>query len=135
MVPVWVHQAVAFAIASEFCRKRPFARNFRSEDQSHSQNQWHSLANSFATLHSQLLFEIWWLKFASQFRGASYGGHLKPVTLKPVSRIFCAFHVFVSAFSAFYAFLCCGVSSDPCFFGVRGNVRSFHIFVVSGSNR
>ena len=27
-----VHHAIAFAIASEFCRKHPFARNFRSED-------------------------------------------------------------------------------------------------------
>ena len=25
--------AIAFAIASEFCRKRPFARNFRSENE------------------------------------------------------------------------------------------------------
>ena len=30
---VWVHQAIAFAIASEFCRKLPFARNFRSKDE------------------------------------------------------------------------------------------------------
>ena len=28
----WVHQAIAFAIASEFCRKLPSARNFRSDD-------------------------------------------------------------------------------------------------------
>ena len=28
-----VHHAIAFAIASEFCRKRPFARNFRSENE------------------------------------------------------------------------------------------------------
>ena len=35
------------------------------------------------------------------------GGHLKSVTLKPVSRIFCIFRVLVSAF---YAFLVCGVS-------------------------
>ena len=28
----WVHPAIAFAIASEFCRKRPFARNFRIEN-------------------------------------------------------------------------------------------------------
>ena len=27
-----MHQAIAFAIASEFCRKRPFARNFRNEN-------------------------------------------------------------------------------------------------------
>ena len=36
------------------------------------------------------------------------GGHLKPVTLKPVIRIFRIFRVFVSAFSAFSAF-------SPCF--------------------
>ena len=28
-----MHHAIAFAIASEFCRKRPFARNFRSENE------------------------------------------------------------------------------------------------------
>ena len=28
----WVHQAIAFAIASEFRRKLPFARHFRNED-------------------------------------------------------------------------------------------------------
>ena len=48
----------------------------------------------------------------------SFGGHLKPVTLKPVIRIFRIFRVFVSAFSAFSAFLLCGISSDPCFFRV-----------------
>ena len=45
-----------------------------------------------------------------------YGGHPKPVTFKPVSRIFrifCVFRVFVSAFSAFSAFLLCGIPSDP----------------------
>ena len=53
----WVHHAIAFAIASEFCRKHPFARNFRSENKNlpfHSQNHSHSLANSFATPYSQL---------------------------------------------------------------------------------
>ena len=33
-----------------------------------------------------------------------HGGHLKPVTLKPVIRIFRIFRVFVPAFSAFSAF-------------------------------
>ena len=28
-----MHHAIAFAIASESCRKRPFARNFRSENE------------------------------------------------------------------------------------------------------
>ena len=28
-----VHQAIPFAITSEFCRKRPFARNFRNENE------------------------------------------------------------------------------------------------------
>ena len=28
-----MHHAIAFAIASEFCRKLPFARNFRSENE------------------------------------------------------------------------------------------------------
>ena len=63
------------------------------------------------------------------------GGHLKPVTLKPVIRIFRIFRVFASAFSAFSvfsAFLLCGVSSNPCFFRMRGG---FRIFAVSGSNR
>ena len=62
-------------------------------------------------------------------------GHLKPITLKPVIRIFRIFRVFVStfsAFSAFSAFLLCEISSDPGFSGVRG---SFRIFPVSGSNR
>ena len=66
------------------------------------------------------------------------GGHLKPVTLKPVSRIFRIFRVFASAFSAFSAFsalLLCGVSSNPCFCRVRGVFRIFRIFAVSGSNR
>ena len=52
--------------------------------------------------------------------GEENGGHLKPVTLKPVSRIFRIFRVFVSAFSAFSAFSLRGISSDPCFSGVRG---------------
>ena len=30
---IWVHQAIAFAIASEFCRKLAFARKFCSEDE------------------------------------------------------------------------------------------------------
>ena len=59
-------------------------------------------------------------------------GHLKPVTLKPVIRIFRIFRVFVSAFSAFSVFSLFGISSDPCFSGVRG---TFRIFPVSGSNR
>ena len=65
-------------------------------------------------------------------------GHLKPATLKPVSRIFRIFRVLVSAFSAFSAFstfLLCGISSDPCFSGVRGTVHIFRIFPLSGSNR
>ena len=65
----------------------------------------------------------------------NFGGHLKPVTLKPVSRIFRIFRVLVSAFSAFSAFSLCGTSSDPCFSGVRGTVRIFRIFPVSGLNR
>ena len=63
------------------------------------------------------------------------GGHLKPVTLKPVIRIFRIFRVFASAFSAFSAFLLCGISSDPCFSGVRRTFRIFRIFPVSVSNR
>ena len=60
------------------------------------------------------------------------GGHLKPVTLKPVIRIFRIFRVFASAFSAL---LLCGVSSNPCFCRVRGAFRIFRIFAVSGSDR
>ena len=70
------------------------------------------------------------------FARVSYtGGHLKPVTLKPVSRIFRIFRIFVSAFSAFSAFLFRGISSNPCFSRVRGTFRIFRIFPVSGSNR
>ena len=47
----------------------------------------------------------------------SNGGHLKPVTLKPVSRIFSIFHVFMSAFSVFSASSASGISSNPCFLG------------------
>ena len=53
---------------------------------------------------------------SNTFSVSFWGVHLKPVTLKPVSRIFRIFCVFVSAFSAFSAFLLRGVSSDPCFF-------------------
>ena len=45
------------------------------------------------------------------------GGHLRPVTLKPVIRIFRTFRVFMSSSSAF---LLPRTSSDPCFSGVRG---------------
>ena len=47
----WVHQAVAFAIASDFCRKRPFARNIHSKNEISPWLSWHvqnhspSLAN------------------------------------------------------------------------------------------
>ena len=67
-----------------------------------------------------------------------FGDHVKPVKLKPVSRMFRIFRVLASAFSAFSAFSVfslCGISSDPCFSGVRGTVRIFRIFPVSGSNR
>ena len=42
------------------------------------------------------------------------------------------FRVFVSALSAFLLF---GISSDPCFSGVRGTFRIFRVFAVSVSNR
>ena len=72
-----MHHAIAFAFASEFCRKLPFARNFRSEDE--------IFAISFADFHSHsrceflrnatfaaFFFEIWWLRFAGEIRlGAS----------------------------------------------------------------
>ena len=67
-----------------------------------------------------------------------FGDHLKPVTLKPVIRIFRIFRVFASAFSVFSAFsvlLLCGVSSNPYICRVRGAFRIFRIFPVSGSNR
>ena len=38
-------------------------------------------------------------------------------------------------FSAFSALLLCGISSNPYFSGVRGTVRIFRIFAVSGMNR
>ena len=75
---------------------------------------------------------------SKDFQDGNCGGHLKPVTLKPVIRIFRIFRVFVSAFSAFSAFpacLLCGISSDPCFAGVRGTFRIFRILPVSVSNR
>ena len=59
------------------------------------------------------------LDLAAAPRLPNYGGNLKPVTLKPVIRIFCIFRVFVSAFSAFSAFLVRGISSDPFFWGER----------------
>ena len=55
-----------------------FVANFHSQGisaartnflQFHSQDHSHSVANSFATRNSQLLVEIWWLKFASEFSG------------------------------------------------------------------
>ena len=64
------------------------------------------------------------------------GGHLKPVTLKPISRIFRILASVFSAFSAFSASSLRAISSDPCFFsGVRGTFRIFRILPVSGSNR
>ena len=84
----WVHHAIAFAIASEFCRKRPFARNFRSENENlqfHSQNHSHSLANSFATPNSQLF--VWDLvpkNSLANFRGASeFAFPFAAVSLRP----------------------------------------------------
>ena len=68
----------------------------------------------------------------------SCGGHLKPITLKPVIRIFCIFRVFVSAlsaFSAFSAFSFCGISSDPCFPGGGRDSPHFPHFPLSGLNR
>ena len=67
-----MHQAIAFAIASEFCRKRPFTRNFCSEDKMFAISfakpiAW--LANPSQRLIRNFLFEIWWLKFASEFSG------------------------------------------------------------------
>ena len=48
-------------------------------------------------------------------------GHLQPVTLEPVSR---TFRNHLPRF---------GISSDPCFSGVRGSFRIFRIFPVSRS--
>ena len=56
---VWVHQAIAFAIASKFCRQLLFARNFRSEHVIFAI----SSTKPFAPLNSQLfvwdLVAIW----------------------------------------------------------------------------
>ena len=57
---------------------------------------------------------------------APNGGHLKPVTLKPVIRIFRVFASAFSAFSVFSAFSFCGVSSDPCFPGWEGRPHFPH---------
>ena len=58
--------------------------------------------------------------FSERMRPLLFGGHLNPVTLKPVSRIFCICGVFVSAFSAFSLR---GISSNPCFSGVTSRFR------------
>ena len=60
---------------------------------------------------------------------AKNGGHLKPVTLKPVIRIF---RVFVSAFSVFSALRSL---LRPLFSWGGRDVRIFRIFAVSGLNR
>ena len=64
-------------------------------------------------------------KSAQSFLASSFsnGGHLKPITLKPVSRIFYIFRVFVSAFSAFSAFLLRGISSDAFLEGSKGDTH------------
>ena len=76
-------QAMAFAIASEFRRKRPFARNFRNESE--------TLAISFAkpfAIASKFLrsayfaaffFKIWWQKFV-------FPGHVR-ICIRIRSRI------------------------------------------------
>ena len=66
-------------------------------------------------------------KFCTVSNGSNHenGGHLKPVTLKPVSHIFRIFQLVVSVLSAFSACSLRGISSDPCFARVR---RTFHIF-------
>ena len=62
------------------------------------------------------------------------GGHLKPVTLKPVIRIFRIFRVSRPHFPHFPRF--CSAESPQTFFsGVRRTVRVFRIFPVSVSNR
>ena len=75
----WVHQTIAFAIASEFCRKLPFARKFCSEDEifaiSFAKSVAHSLANSFATHNSQLFVWDLVVKFASEFFRARQNWH------------------------------------------------------------
>ena len=98
--------------------------------------QWEFLGHFGAT--PAVLGEIWrWGGFgrfgaSKGFCAHSHGGHLKPVTLKPVIRIFRIFRVFVSAFSAFSF---CGISSDPCFPGVGGTSAFSAFFPVSGLNR
>ena len=72
LLRIEVHHAIVFAIAREFCRRHPFARDFWSENELlsfHSQNHSQSLAHQFAVLNSQLFFGIWWPKFASDFGG------------------------------------------------------------------
>ena len=68
-----MHQAVAFAIASEFCRKRPFARNFCSENDI-SRNFIRRNTCNRQQINSQrvvrsFVCEIWRPKFASEFSG------------------------------------------------------------------
>ena len=72
----WVHQAIAFAIASRFCHKCSFARNFRSENKMFAI----SFARPFAIasevigsnsqrLVCNIFFGIWWQTFASKCSG------------------------------------------------------------------
>ena len=72
-----MHQAVEFATASEFYRKRPSAGNFRSEDKifavSFAKPFAYSLANSFAAVHSQLLSLTFAIDLVANFASESSG--------------------------------------------------------------
>ena len=64
------------------------------------------------------------------------GGHLKPVTLKPVIRIFSSFSTFSCPhFPCFPRFCSAESPQTLVFIGVRGTFRIFRIFPVSVSNR
>ena len=59
-----MNQAVAFAIAREFCRKRPFARNYRNEDETFAI----SFTKPFA-FAGEFLRNAWFAAFCLRFGG------------------------------------------------------------------
>ena len=129
-----MHQNRASPFASDFYRRRGYRREFRSKDHFYpfSSQKKSRFAGGFLRTVRRGSRASWGLKKSRDFSGSgkiaaattenrailvhSDGGHLKPVTLKPVICIFCIFHIFVFAFSAFSAFLLFGIFSDPCFF-------------------
>ena len=111
-----MHQAIAFAIASESCRKRPFATYFRNEDEilAISFAKPFAFATSQRTIRSFLL-EIWWFKFASDhYPVLPFLVFLEFLVFSPSED----FLVFLSVFPFFSRDFRGSVGiKNPCFFG------------------